>query len=86
MTHPARLDPLQYMNREKAYSYLDGARDASDGRIWCDVNVLKTPDMAYDLADQIAKLPPTERKKNASLLLLDLLHRKYPCRQEGGKR
>ncbi len=85
MSHPAELNSVQYMDREKAYSYLDGARDSGEGRVWCDVNVLKTADMAYDLAHEIAKMAPAERKKNASLLLLDLLHRKYPCRPAGGR-
>lgn len=65
--------------REKAYSYLDGARDTAEGRIWCDVNQLKTPDLACELAGQIARLPAAERKKNASALLLALLGRVYPC-------
>lgn len=67
------------LQREKAYSYLDGVRDTAEGRIWCDVNQLKTPDLAYDLAGQIAKLPAAERKKNAAVLLLSLLGRAYPC-------
>lgn len=85
MNRPEPLSSYDYMQREKAYSYLDGARDAVEGRVWCDVEQLKTPDMAYELADDISKMPPAERKKNASLLLLDLLQRKHPCRQAGGK-
>lgn len=69
----------EYMQREKAYSYLDGVRDSAEGRVWCDVDQLKTPDLAYEMAGEIAKLPAAERKKNASLLLLNLLARKYPC-------
>lgn len=72
----AAYDSLQ---REKAYSYLDGARDTSEGRIWCDVNQRKTPDLADELASQIARLPASERKKNASVLILTLLGRDLPC-------
>jgi hypothetical protein len=53
---------------------------------WCDVHQLKTPDLAYDLADEIAKLPAAERKKNASVLLREILGRKYPCRAKEAKR
>jgi len=82
----SKPDPTghDYMNREKAYSYLNGVRDSSEGRVWCDRYQFKTPDMAYDLAGEIAKLPASERKKNASLLLLELLKRNYPC--QGSKR
>lgn len=83
MSHP---DPTgyDYMMREKAYSYLDGVRDSAEGGVWCDIDQLKTPDLAYEMADAIARLPAAERKKNASLLLLQQLGRRYPCRA-GGK-
>jgi Rap1a immunity proteins len=84
MMKPAPHDGYEYMQREKAYSYLNGARDGAEGRVWCDVDQLKTPDLAYEMAEAIAKLPAAERKKNASLLLLDQLKRHYPCRN-GGK-
>ena len=79
MNRPEPLNSYDYMQREKAYSYLDGARDAAEGTIWCDRHTLKTPDMAYELADDIAKLPAKERAKNASILLQNLLLQKYPC-------
>ena len=68
-----------YLLREKAYSYLDGVRDGAEGTTWCDVDQLKTPDLAYEMAGDIAKLPAAERKKNASLILLQQLKRRYPC-------
>lgn len=74
-----------YMQREKAYSYLDGVRDGTEGSLWCDVNEYKTPDMAYEVADRIAKLPAVERKRNASLLILDQLKRMYPCNKVGSR-
>ncbi|GGY68276.1 hypothetical protein GCM10007387_58080 [Pseudoduganella albidiflava] len=78
------LDSYEYTLREKAYSYLDGVRDGTEGRDWCDVNQLKTPDLAYELAADLARLPAAERKKNASILLLDLLRRRFPCPVKGG--
>jgi hypothetical protein len=80
------LSSYDYMQREKAYSYIDGARDATEGRTWCDVNQVKTPDLAYELADQIAKLPAAERKKHASVLILGLLGRVLPCQPAKGAR
>jgi hypothetical protein len=84
LNKPVPANNYEYLQREKAYSYLDGARDTAEGRIWCDVNQLKTPDLAYDLAGQIARLPAAERKKNASALLLTLLGRAYPCPPANG--
>ena len=74
-------DRLRVPGRENAYSYLDGVRDGSAGSTWCDLpHQLKTPDLAYELADDIAKLPAAERKKNAADLLLQQLKRRFPCR------
>ncbi|WP_306391148.1 Rap1a/Tai family immunity protein [Telluria beijingensis] len=84
MSHPSPSGQA-YLDREKAYSYLDGLRDGAEGRVWCDVSQLKTPDLAYEMASKLAQLPATERKKNASQLLLEQLGRTYPCRN-GGKR
>jgi hypothetical protein len=85
MHRPEPLNSYDYMLREKAYSYLDGTRDSAEGSIWCDVNELKTPDLAYEVAAKIAKLPAPERKKNASLLILQQLKLMYPCRKTGGR-
>lgn len=79
-------DPDAYEKREKAYSYLDGVRDSAEGAAWCDFDEYKTPDMAYEVADKIAKLPADQRKKNASRLILDQLHAMYPCRKAGSAR
>lgn len=78
-------DQYAYMQREKAYGYLDGVRDGNEGTVWCDFNQYKTPDMAYEVADRIAKLPALERRKNASLLILEQLKRMYPCRKTGSR-
>lgn len=85
MHRPEPLSDYDYMQREKAYSYLDGARDSAEGGVWCDVNELKTPDLAYEIAAKIAKLPATDRKKNASRLILDQLGQMYPCRKAGAR-
>lgn len=80
------MDPYDYMQREKAYGYLDGARDGSEGSAWCDLpHQVKTPDLAYELAGDIAKLPAAERKKNAAVLIRELLGRQFPCRGKGGR-
>lgn len=83
MSRPQPLSHLDYLEREKAYSYLDGARDQAEGREWCDRNQLKTHDLAQELASDIRKLPADARKRNAAVLLIEQLRRKYPCPQGG---
>jgi hypothetical protein len=81
MMAPSDPTGYEYLQREKAYSYLDGLRDGTEGSAWCDLpHQLKTPDLAYELADDIAKLPTAEQKKSAAVLLLQQLKRRYPCR------
>lgn len=80
MMSPPDPKGYEYEQREKAYSYLDGVRDASEGDAWCDVGQRKTPDLAYELADEIEKMPAAERKKNAAVLLRQQLKQHYPCR------
>lgn len=79
-----REEPLTAFERAKAFSYVDGLRDATHGSVWCDVHQLKTPDLAYDLAAEIAQMPAAERKRSAASLLLELLRRKFPCTSPRG--
>lgn len=79
--HTGELTDNDYVEREKAYGYIDGVRDAAEGRDWCNVTSLKTHDLAQSLASEIQKRSPSERQRNASRLLIELLQKKYPCRQ-----
>lgn len=80
MMSPPDPKGYEYELREKAYSYLDGVRDTSEGDTWCDIGQRKTPDLAYELAGDIEKMPAAERKKNAAVLLRQQLKLHYPCR------
>ena len=81
MMSPSDPTGYEYLQREKAYSYLDGVRDGTEGHEWCDLtHQRKTPDLAYELADDISRLPAAERKQNAAILLRRQLARRYPCR------
>lgn len=66
--------------RERAYSYLDGAKDAAVGKTWCPTQPRKTHELAYDAADYIRGLHADLRKGNAAQLLLAYLASQYPCR------
>jgi hypothetical protein len=79
LEYPDPANLRQKVEREKTMSYLDGLKDATQGRVWCDIDQLKTPDMAYDFALEISAMAPAARKGPAAPLLLALLSRKYPC-------
>ena len=79
MTHPEQLDESNYRDRERAYTYLDGVKDATVGTSWCPSKPRKTFELAYDAADYIKALPPQTRKGNAATLLLAFLSSRYPC-------
>lgn len=79
-------EPYTSLERDKAFSYLDGIKDASQGRVWCDVNQFKTPDMADHIVVEFSRMSAAERKRSAAPLILDILRRDYPCAgATGGK-
>ncbi len=86
MLRPPTPRPYDELERDKAFSYLDGLKDATQGRLWCDIDHIKTPDLADTLAIEISRMPPPERKRSAALLLLELLQRKFPCKKATGGR
>jgi hypothetical protein len=77
---PEPMQPHDYANRDRAYSYLDGAKDATVGAAWCPPRPRKTFELAYDAADYIRSLPAEQRKANAGPLLLGFLGKQYPCK------
>ena len=79
MTLPEPLSSYDYMQREKAYSYLEGAKDATVGMAWCPPRPRKTFELAYDAADYIKSLTLEERKRSAAIMLLAYLGSQYPC-------
>ena len=79
MTHAEPLSAAHYADREKAYSYLDGAKDATIGRAWCPPRPRKTFELAYDAADHLKTLTPAARAGNAATLLVVYLEARYPC-------
>jgi hypothetical protein len=78
--HPEPWEHYHYYNRDRAYSYMDGAKDATVGSAWCPPRPRKTHELAYDAADYIKTLPVERRKANAAPLLLEFLAKQYPCK------
>lgn len=74
---------FEYRERDRAYAYLDGAKDATIGSTWCPPQPRKTHELAYDAADYIRSLRAELRRGNAAKLLLAYLAHQYPCK--GGR-
>ena len=81
MRHPEPLTSVNYMDREKAYSYLDGAKDATIGVLWCPLKPRKTFELAYEAAEHIETLTPKARKESAAKILIAFLSQHYPCKK-----
>jgi len=79
LSHPHPMTDQQYAEREQAYSYLVGVKDAE---AWCPEQPSKTFELAYGGADFIKSLPADLRKSSAARLLLTYLSGVHPC-QEG---
>lgn len=77
------VNEQEYRDRDRAYSYMDGAKDATVGSSWCPAGPHKTYELAYDAADYLRGLHADLRKGNAAQLLLTYLSKQYPC---GGKK
>ena len=81
MRHPEPLTSVNYMAREKAYSYLDGAKDAAVGVLWCPLKPKKTFELAYEAAEHIETLSPRAQKESAAKILIAFLSEQYPCKK-----
>lgn len=71
---------LEFRERDRAYAYLDGVKDATIGSGWCPPQPRKTHELAYDAADYIKSLHADLRRGNAARLLIAYLSTSYPCK------
>lgn len=78
---------IDYIERDMAHSYLNGVKDATQGRSWCFVGGLLPHELNIELAASIrATRTSAELKGNAAPLLLAELGKRYPCiSKQGGK-
>ena len=86
LKHSDPMTPADYRNRDRAYSYLEGVMDATEGKAWCDFDYVKTPDLAYDIADEIAAMDKKTRAGNATQLIQKVLRQKLPCKHHAKRR
>jgi hypothetical protein len=73
-------DPFTLRERDRAYAYLDGVKDAIVGKEWCPPQPRKTHELAYDAAAYIRSLHADLRQGNAARLLVAYLATTHPCK------
>ena len=72
-------DPAFLLNQRYAQGYLAGVADAAQGRQWCDTGRLKTVEIDAQVMVELKKLPARARQGDASVLVVAILARRFPC-------
>jgi hypothetical protein len=75
----AEDDEETLFTRQFAKGYLAGVADASQGRDWCDKTKVKTLEIDAEVAHSLRKLPPDVLQGDAARLIVEILHKKFPC-------
>ena len=69
-----------YAERDAAYAYVAGIKDAAQGRDWCFTPGLKPDELIYETVHAVKRNnAPAALKANAADLVLKELRRQYPC-------
>ena len=76
-----QLPPSQYLNDQRAESYMDGVHDATEGKGWCyDAKSKPKPDTIKETVIwALRSMPSDQLKRNAADLIVEILAAKYPC-------
>lgn len=67
------------VSRGRAMGYIAGIMDLAAGRQWCPAGKKIPHELDYLVVEDIESLPPDERKRGASELIVASLAKKYPC-------
>ncbi len=67
------------VSRGRAMGYIAGIMDLTAGRQWCPAGKKIPHELDYLVVEDIESLRPDERKRDASVLIVASLARKYPC-------
>jgi hypothetical protein len=69
-----------YAERDAAYAYVAGIKDATQGDVWCFQPGLKPDELIYETMHAVKRNnAPAALKANAAGLVLKELRRQYPC-------
>ena len=76
-----------FRERDRAYHYVAGLKDGTQGLVWCFTVPIKPDESTYEVVGAIKeKYPPDALKGNAAPLVLKELKRRYPCGKVEGAR
>lgn len=73
------------MDSERARLYIDGVHDLSEGKSWC-YSARYRPGreaLQSDVAYWLRQMPPTQLKRNASELIVEIWRKRWPCADRG---
>jgi hypothetical protein len=65
--------------REKAYLYLLGVQDLTEGRAWCEYRRFKTVTLREVVGEYIQALPKSRLSERAAVVIEEALKTKLPC-------
>jgi hypothetical protein len=79
-----QLSPEQYLDDQRAESYMDGVHDATEGKGWCYSYKYKPKpgSIKEAIVWGLRALPSEQLKRNASDLIVEILSAKYRCPDE----
>lgn len=85
MTPP--VTDADFRERDRAYYYVAGLKDGTQGTVWCFTSPVKPDESTYEVVGAIREKYSAEALKgNAAPLVLKELQRRYPCGASKGSR
>jgi hypothetical protein len=85
LQHPPRvrnklqLTPADYLKEQTAESYIDGVKDATEGKEWRSHNSTRGPDDFHDkVIAELKSMPARQLKRSASSFIAEVLRKRYP--------
>jgi hypothetical protein len=70
----------EILKGEFAKGYLAGIADATQGKVWCITWVKKPDEIDADVFHALRKLPQERLREKASVLIVEVMGKKYPCK------
>jgi hypothetical protein len=77
---------IDYIERDQTHSYVNGIKDATQGRIWCFVGTILPHELNIEVAFAVrATRSAGDLNGNAAPLVLEELRKRYPCKSKKGE-
>ena len=74
-----QLDERSAINHRIGHGYIDGIHDSTEGLQWCYAGTWKPDTLDAFVIWELRKLTSEALKQKASVLIVDVLRKKFPC-------